>query len=238
MQTDDREHATAIRRMFARVAPRYQVMNHLMSGGLDWHWRRVAVREAALPVGGHLLDLATGTGDLAFTALKQDASLTVVGADFTPAMMRTGRQHPQGERVHWCGADALRLPFPDRSFDAVASAFLIRNLLPEDVLESFREQVRVVRPGGRVVCLDAVPPGDTPLRFVLLIYLRWVIPHLGMVVTGQRDAYTYLPHSVQAFKRPAELAAVMESAGLVEVRCRVFAFGMIALLVGIRPLVS
>ena len=222
-----------VRAMFDRIAGRYRLMNTLMTLGRDRAWRRAVVRDAALPRGGRLLDLASGTGDIALEALRQHPDAQVVAADFSLEMMRVGRRRPGGSRIAWCASDALALPFPDASFDAVTSGYLLRNVA--DRAGAFREQARVVRPGGRVVCLDTSPPPRSPLRPLVRLHLRRVIPLLGRLVAGDRSAYAYLAASTEGFKDPEELAAAMREAGLVEVRYRRFMGGTIAVHVGTRP---
>lgn len=226
------DHGARVREMFSRIAGRYDLLNRLMTFGRDGAWRRLVVAEAGLAPGARLLDLGTGTGDIAFEALRQVGGLTVVGADFTLPMMQVGRGRPGGERVLWCGADALRLPFADGVFDAVTSGYLVRNVA--DPLRAFREMARVVRPGGRVVCLDTTPPRGL-LRPLVLLHLRVVIPLLGRLVAGDADAYRYLPASTEGFKNAEELAALMRKAGLAEVRYRRLMLGSIAVHAGVRP---
>lgn len=227
------ERTAYVRQMFGRIAGRYDLMNRLMTFGQDRRWRRYAVQQAALPPAGRLLDVATGTGDIAFEALRQHPGAAVVGADFSTEMMRVGRARAGGERVTWVNGDALALPFADASFDAVSSGYLMRNVV--DVPGAFREQVRVVKPGGRVVALDTSPPPRSALRPFILLHLRAVIPLLGRLVAGDASAYTYLPESTQAFKTPEELARIMRSVGLVNVRYRRFMFGTMAVHTGTRP---
>lgn len=227
------ERAAYVRRMFGRIAQRYVLMNRLMTFGQDRRWRRYVVAEAALPPGGRLLDVATGTGDIGLQALEGDSALRVTGADFSREMMQAGKARPGGERMGWVEADALALPFPDATFDAATSGYLMRNVI--DVEGAFREQMRVVKPGGRVVCLDTTPPPHNLLRPFILLHLRVVIPLLGWLVAGEPSAYTYLPESTQAFKTPEELAAIMRQAGLVDVRYRRFMFGTMAVHSGARP---
>lgn len=219
--------------MFDRIAGRYQLMNALMTFGRDRAWRRAVVLAAGLPAGGRLLDLASGTGDIALEALRLVAGVRVTAADFSLQMMRVGRKRPGGERIDWCAADALSLPFADASFDAVTSGYLLRNVA--DRAGVFREQARVVRPGGRVVCLDTSPPPDSPLQPLVRLYLRRIIPLLGRLIAGERSAYAYLSASTEKFKTPDELAAIMREAGLVEVRYQRFMAGTIAVHVGTRP---
>jgi demethylmenaquinone methyltransferase/2-methoxy-6-polyprenyl-1,4-benzoquinol methylase len=224
---------TDVRAMFDRIAGRYRLMNALMTFGRDRLWRRAVVRAAALPAGGRLLDLASGTGDIALEALRQDPGARVTAADFSLEMMRVGRRRPGGERIAWIAADALALPFPDASFDAVTSGYLLRNVADRE--QAFREQARVVKPGGRVVCLDTSPPPASPLRPLVRLYLRRVIPLLGRLIAGERSAYAYLSASTEGFKAPEELAAIMRSAGLQQVGYQRFMAGTIAVHVGTRP---
>jgi len=222
-----------VQAMFDRIAGRYQFMNALMTFGRDRAWRRAVVLAAALPAGGRLLDLASGTGDIALEALRLDAGARVTAADFSLEMMRVGRRRPGGDRIAWCAADALSLPFADASFDAVTSGYLLRNVT--DHVGVFRERARVVRPGGRVVCLDTSPPPASPLQPLVRLYLRRIIPLLGRLIAGEHSAYTYLSASTEGFKTPSELAAIMGEAGLVEVRYQRFMAGTIAVHVGTRP---
>ncbi|MBN1120003.1 MAG: ubiquinone/menaquinone biosynthesis methyltransferase [Anaerolineae bacterium] len=230
---DSPDHARCVQAMFDRIARRYVLMNSLMTLGRDRAWRRMVVEKAALPPGGSLLDVAIGTGDIALEALRHDESIQAIGADFSQGMMRTGRARPGGDRIYWVGADAYHLPFPDASFDAVVSGFLVRNV--DDVAAVFREQVRVVRPGGRVVCLDAAPPKRSLLYPFIMFHFRVIIPLLGRLIAGDASAYTYLPDSIQSFKTPEQLAAIMREAGLVDVDYRRLMFGTMALHVGTRP---
>lgn len=226
----------AIRAMFGRLARRYDLMNRLMTIGRDRAWRRYLVGQAGLPPGGRLLDVGTGTGDIPLEALRQQPDLNqAIGADFTPAMMDIARARPGAERVRWVEADALHLPFGDGRFDAVTSSFLLRNVT--DPERALREQVRVTRPGGRVICLDTSPPPPGVLRPLVLFHLRVIIPLLGGLVAGNRADYTYLPASTEGFKTPDELAALMRRAGLSEVRHRRFMLGTMAVHVGTRPLI-
>jgi demethylmenaquinone methyltransferase/2-methoxy-6-polyprenyl-1,4-benzoquinol methylase len=233
-----------VNRMFARIAHRYDVMNRIMTGGQDVRWRQLMVREAALPPGGSFLDVATGTGDVAFEALRQagqngggpgrgtgEAPL-VVGLDFTLPMLRVGQVRAGDRPVSWAAGDTLCLPFPDDTFDAVASGFLMRNVT--DLTAALGEQRRVARPGGRVLVLDVPRPPDTLGGRLFRFYFYQVVPRLGGLISGQPDAYSYLPRSADSFVRPDELAALMEAVGLREVRYRSLMLGTVALHVGVK----
>jgi demethylmenaquinone methyltransferase/2-methoxy-6-polyprenyl-1,4-benzoquinol methylase len=218
--------ADYVQAMFGRVAKRYNLMNRLMTMGQDMSWRRFVVQQAKLPANGKLLDLATGTGDIAFEALKAVPSLQAVGADFSLPMMHVGQTLPMGDRVGWAGADALQLPFPDETFDAVTSGFLVRNVI--DIPRTFVEQLRVLKPGGRVVVLDSSPPPHNWRRPFILIHLKYIIPLLGRLLSSDASAYQYLPESTQAFKTPEELADIMRKAGVRNVQYKTFMMGTMA----------
>ena len=226
--------------MFARIAHRYDVMNRVMTAGQDKRWRKLLIEQAQLPPNGALLDIATGTGDIAFEALRQHPNLEqVVGADFTLSMMRVGQQRWAGKNgqpfkshLSWSGADTLHLPFPNNSFDAVVSGFLMRNVT--DVGGALVEQVRVCKSGGRVLILEIPRPADNWFGRLFRLYFHNVVPLAGGLITGQRDAYTYLPASADAFLRPDELKTAMETAGLRNVSYTMLMFNTIALHVGVK----
>ena len=227
------ERAQYVQDMFARIAGRYDLMNRLMTGGQDLRWRRYVIEQAQLPTNGRLLDIATGTGDIALEGQKQVPGLQAVGGDFTIEMMQAGKQIKQRQRLQWVGSDTLALPFPDNYFDAVASGFLMRNVI--DVRAAFREQLRVTKPGGRVVVLESSPPKDNFLRPFIEIHLNHVIPTLGKLITGESEAYTYLPDSTQQFQTPEALANMMWELGYTNVFYKLFMFGTVAVHVGKKP---
>jgi demethylmenaquinone methyltransferase/2-methoxy-6-polyprenyl-1,4-benzoquinol methylase len=219
--------------MFGQISDRYDLMNRLMAFGQDRAWRRQAVWAAELPPAGFLLDVGTGTGDIALEALQENSALKVMAVDFCPQMMQVGRHRPGGLKIFWCQADALELPFPDAIFDAVTSGYLVRNVT--DVHQALKEQMRVVKPGGRVVCLETSPANRNALRPLVLFYLKFVIPLLGHLIARNRAAYIYLPKSTQKFMTPDQLAVIMEGVGLKGVSYRRFMMGTMAVHVGVRP---
>ena len=227
------QRAQYVQDMFARIAGRYDLMNRLMTFGQDIRWRRCVIDQAQLPVNGRLLDIATGTGEIALEGMDRVPGLQAVGGDFTIEMMQAGKRIPQRRAIHWTGADTLALPFPDATFDAVSSGFLMRNVI--DVQKAFAEQMRVTKPGGWVVVLESSPPKENLLRPFILFHLNVIIPALGRFVTGEIEAYRYLPDSTQQFKEPETLAALMGQAGLVDIAFELFMFGTVAIHSGRKP---
>jgi demethylmenaquinone methyltransferase/2-methoxy-6-polyprenyl-1,4-benzoquinol methylase len=228
-----KERAAYVQSMFDRIAGRYNLMNRLMTFGQDLRWRKFVIQQAKLPPKGKLLDLATGTGDIAFEGLRAVPDLTAVGGDFSIGMMQVGQTLTGGERVKWVGADAIQLPFAGNSFDAVTSGYLMRNVI--DIPQALREQLRVLKPGGRIVILDTTPPPRNLLRPFILIHMRYVIPLLGRLISGNPDAYQYLPESTQKFKTPEALAGAMREAGFQNVQFKRFMFGTQAVHWGEKP---
>jgi demethylmenaquinone methyltransferase/2-methoxy-6-polyprenyl-1,4-benzoquinol methylase len=227
------ERARYVQEIFARIARRYDLMNRLMTLGQDRRWRRHVIRQAQLPPDGRLLDIGTGTGDIAYEAWRQQPGIRAVAGDFSLAMMLVGKQVARRRGLQWVGADTLALPFPANTFHAVTSGFLTRNV--GDVRGALCEQRRVTMPGGRVVILESSPPKRNLLRPFIVFYLNYVIPMLGRLVTGAADAYRYLPNSTQQFYTPQALAEHLRQAGLVDVHYRLFMFGTIAVHVGQKP---
>lgn len=230
LQPEDKSHVQA---MFGRIARRYDLMNRLMTFGRDQTWRRFVVQKTALSPTGQLLDIAAGTGDIAFEVRRQFPAAHVIAADFALPMMQVGQTRRYGNQIEWLGANALSLPFPDNIFDAIVSGFLLRNV--PDIDHTLGEQWRVLKPGGRVVTLDTTPPPATPLRPFINFHLKYIIPLLGRLISGDRIAYRYLPASTLAFKTPEELQNRFRQAGFQEVYFRTFMLGTIAVHWGHKP---
>jgi demethylmenaquinone methyltransferase / 2-methoxy-6-polyprenyl-1,4-benzoquinol methylase len=223
-----------VQEMFTRIAHRYDLMNRLMTAGQDVRWREEVIRLAQLPPQGRLLDLGTGTGDLARKALHRHPNSPVVAADFTLEMMRVGQaRHAEGlaqPRMNWTAADALCLPFPSGSFDAVVSGFLMRNV--SDVRPCLQEQYRLLKRGGRIVILDTAPPPDNLLLPFIRFHLHTVIPTLGRWISGQAEAYRYLPDSTEAFLHPQQMVLRLLEAGFCNVSFQLKMFATVAILWG------
>jgi demethylmenaquinone methyltransferase/2-methoxy-6-polyprenyl-1,4-benzoquinol methylase len=215
----------AIRSMFDRIAPVYDVMNRVMTAGLDVRWRRFTA-EAAVQPGDRVLDAACGTGDLAIADLKRGAT-KVTGLDFSERMLERARR--KDARVEWVQGDLLALPFADATFDAATVGFGVRNV--EDLELALRELRRVLRPGGRLAILEITQPRGALKPFFSLWFDR-LVPLLGKVLPGGA-AYTYLPASVKRFPGAEALAALMRDCGFGEARFRLFGGTIVALHTGV-----
>ena len=216
--------------MFARIAGRYDVLNHALSLGIDRRWRRRVVSAAGELRGRTALDLCCGTGDL--TRLFERAGARVIGVDFTPAMLRRARAK-LGSGAWLVEGDALALPLPGGAVDVAAVAFGIRNVA--DPLAALSEMARVVRPGGLVLVLEFSHPTTPPLAAAYRAYFTGVLPRVGRWVSGDGEAYEYLPRSVLRWPDPTELRASLEGAGLVECRFERFTGGIVCLHTGRVP---
>ncbi len=247
--------------MFAGISGRYDLLNHLLSLNIDRLWRKKAIRLLQPRAGERILDLCTGTADLAIELARQmrnfrgrerkpgvDSSL-IVGADFCREMVQLGdrklrnRLKTPGEDslIRLVLADALELPFPPASFDAAAVAFGIRNL--PDLEGGLREMIRVLRPGGRAALLEFTTPSSGWFRFIFQVYFHGILPRIGGLIARARDpvagrAYQYLPASVGEFPGAKELAGAMTEAGFTNVRYRHLSGGIACIHLGERPMKS
>jgi demethylmenaquinone methyltransferase/2-methoxy-6-polyprenyl-1,4-benzoquinol methylase len=209
-----------VRAMFDRIAPVYDAMNHLMTVGLDGRWRRLAA-DAVVEPGDDVLDACCGTGDLALAGERAGGRVT--GLDFSERMLERARR--KSGTIEWVRGDLLALPFPDASFDAATVGFGVRNV--EDLEAGLRELDRVLKPRGRLACLEITRPRGV-LRPFFRLWFDGLVPLAGKVLPGGK-AYTYLPASVRRFPGPEDLAEVMRRAGLAEVQWRLLGGGIVAL---------
>lgn len=226
MNTNPEERAHAVQQMFSRIAPRYDLMNRLMTGGMDVRLRKIVIRKAQLTQESSLLDLGAGTGDLAKEAYRQVPGAQITAADFTLGMMQSGQQRP-GPRLDWSAADALHIPFADETFDAVVSGFLLRNVV--NLQQALREQYRVLKPGGVFVSLDTTKPRRNLLTPLIYFHTHKVIPFLGNLLTGDRDAYVYLPTTTDNFLSAEALTAHLAAAGFKEIEYQRHMFDTVAI---------
>jgi demethylmenaquinone methyltransferase/2-methoxy-6-polyprenyl-1,4-benzoquinol methylase len=223
-----------VRAMFGRIVPRYDLMNRIMTGGRDVAWRKMVARQVCADQAKLVLDAATGTGDLAF-ALRDAGAKRVVGLDFTDGMIATAVKKAAREQrtgVAFLVGDALRLPFADGSFDACTVGFGLRNMVSFEA--ALREMRRVLRPGGRFVCLEMTPFRRPILGPLFRVYFEQGVPLVGGILSGDLKAYRYLPRSVTVFPAAHELADLMRTVGFAEVEYQLLAFGTVAIHSGLR----
>jgi demethylmenaquinone methyltransferase/2-methoxy-6-polyprenyl-1,4-benzoquinol methylase len=229
------EKAAYVERMFARIAPGYDRMNRIMTGGMDQGWRAFAVAAVAPPAAGRALDIGAGTGDFLIELAGWLPDGLAVGVDFTVPMMRAGlpKLARYRERAAFVGGDALCLPFPDETFDAITTGFTLRNVT--DIAGAFREMWRIARPGCVMACLEVARPSNPLIRLGHRIYFERVVPLLARALGADPTAYTYLPHSARAFPQPEALAQIMQECGWSQVRYRRLGFGAVAVHIGSKP---
>lgn len=222
-----------IRGMFGRIVPRYDLMNRLMTGGQDERWRRKAVRYALVAGNTIALDIATGTGDLAL-ALANGGFERVVGLDFSEGMIEAAEAKRGGRAgVSFVVGDAMKLPFADSSVDACTVSFGLRNM--PDYGAALREFARVLKPGGRLVCLELTPFQKPVLGSLFKAFFTRVVPLVGGLLSGDREAYRYLPTSVAAFPDARSLAGLMRQSGFDEVTIEFVGAGTVAIHVATKP---
>jgi demethylmenaquinone methyltransferase/2-methoxy-6-polyprenyl-1,4-benzoquinol methylase len=224
--------------MFSRIASQYDLMNRLITVGQDRRWRKEIIRRVSLPLNGCLLDLGTGTGSLAQEAFYQYPTCHIIAADFTLEMMYLGKSRYRkissiNHGVNWCAADAHCLPFPDNTFDAIVSSFLLRNVC--DIRQSLADQFRILKIGGKFVALDTTPPTHYLFSPFTLFYLHVIVPFMGKIITDHAEDYKYLAISTENFFYPKELIAYLIEAGFQDVNYRLMMFGSIAIYWGCKP---
>ncbi len=238
------QKADYVRQSFARIASGYDQTNRVMTFGLDLAWRVRVVDAVAPPASGRALDVGTGTGDFLPMLAAWMPDGVAVGIDFCLPMMQEGwpkldtvtRQNAPGSvppgTATFVGGDALQLPFPDASFDAITTGFVMRNVT--DINAAMREMWRVARPGGVLACLEVARPGNPLLRMGHRFYFEKIVPFIGGLLTGERRFYTYLPQSASYLPPPDELARVMRAAGWQHVHYRLLGLGAVAVHVATR----
>jgi demethylmenaquinone methyltransferase / 2-methoxy-6-polyprenyl-1,4-benzoquinol methylase len=222
--------------MFDSIAPRYDLLNRVLSAGLDQKWRRRAVAELRLDRSSRVLDLCTGTADLALATVAQHGDASVIAVDFSHAMLRLGldkvRSSGHGSQIRIVRGDATRIPLADGAYDAATIGFGIRNVAQPHLALS--ELARVLKPGGRLAILEFGQPRIPGIRTLYSWYFRYLLPAIGKLVSHHQSAYSYLPASVGTFPPPAEFARTLESHGFTKVRSVPLTFGIVYLYVGSR----
>lgn len=216
--------------MFDRIAPRYDLLNSVLSFGADARWRRVAARRARLGPGSSALDIACGSGKLTRELCRRAPGGLVVGLDFSSRML--GLAARQAEGAVYVRGDGLHLPFPDAAFQAVTVAFGLRNFVDPEL--ALREMLRVLKPGGRALVLEFVRPRPGVVGRAYRAYLRWGLPRVGGLLSGDPTAYRYLSQSVDSYRSASELVEMARSAGWREVGVRLLTLGTVALVEGRR----
>jgi len=225
------DKAAYVRSMFDRIAPRYDLMNAVMTLGQHQRCRRAAARLAQPPRAGLALDLATGTGDFAAALREVEPTCRVVGTDFALEMMRLG-QTKYAARVAFAAGDMLGLPLLDDTFDCAVNGFVLRNVT--DVRAAFAEMYRVLKPGGRAVSLEITSPRAPIWKNIFGLYFDHVMPHIGGWLSGNPDAYRYLPQSVRDFLAPEQVIELMRAVGFRDAYFRRWALGSMAVYVGTK----
>lgn len=219
-----KERGEYVQDMFTRIAHRYDLMNRLMTAGQDVRWREQVIQQAGIKPNARLLDLGAGTGDLAREALRQQPDAKVVAADFTLEMMRVGQLSGS---LPWSATDALSLPFEEDAFDAIVSGFLMRNV--GDIQGALKEQYRTLKPGGHIVILDTTKPKRNLFSPFIWLHMHVLIPLVGGLLSGFKDAYNYLPDSTEEFVTAKEMVVRMAAVGFKRINFDVLMFGTIAI---------
>lgn len=238
MSSSERERADQVRDIFDRIARRYDLLNRVISFHLDTYWRNKAVRAALRGGERRVVDLGTGTGDLALAAAGAiGEGGRIVGIDFSHEMLRLAlrkkESDPRGAKTLYVRGTALGTPFRDASFDAATTAFVLRNVT--DLALFFSEAYRLLKPGGRLVSLDMFPPSGFPFSFFYSLYFHRLMPWLGARLAGDREAYRYLSRTVKEFHAPEMIAETIRRAGFVNVRLEKFLNGAVCLHAGDKP---
>lgn len=223
--------------MFDSIAPKYDLLNHLLSGGIDRRWRRTVVRRVTALHPRRILDVATGTGDLAIAMARRIPQARIVGGDLSEGMLARGREkvaaRKLNDRITLQEEDALALSFADDTFDAVTVAFGARNF--ENLESGLREMGRTLRPGGQLFILEFSKPKNNLFAKVYYFYFKKILPAIGRLVSSDENAYTYLPASVMSFPCGEEMGAILRSAGYEVEEIRPFTMGIASLYVAKKP---
>ncbi|TXG87597.1 MAG: bifunctional demethylmenaquinone methyltransferase/2-methoxy-6-polyprenyl-1,4-benzoquinol methylase UbiE [Thermomicrobiales bacterium] len=221
-----------VRSMFDRIVPRYDLLNHLMTFGMDFRWRWMIAKRAAA-MGDRVLDVACGTGDVAFD-IRAAGAREVIGLDFSPVMIEAAKAKARERNadIDFLVGNAMALPFPDNTFDACTVSFGLRNM--PDYTAAIAEMTRVLRPGGRFICLETTPYRKPVLGPLFAFYFTQIMPLVGGILSGDSAAYRYLPKSVASFPTSTQLVMLMRAAGLTNTHVSMLGFGTVAIHAGVK----
>lgn len=226
-----------VQQMFDTIVPRYDLMNHVMTVGMDFRWRKMVAKQASTfkngEPGDFVVDVACGTGDVAFEVERAGVPL-VTGLDYSSGMIAEAQRKAKKRRsdVNFLEGDAMNMPFEDGKASAATISFGMRNL--PDYAAGVREMARIVKPGGKVICLEMTPYHRPILKIGFNFYFDQIVPIIGKLLTGEYEAYKYLPDSVKRFPNADELAETFREAGLIDVKYNLLGFGSVALHVGVK----
>ncbi len=222
-----------ISRMFSAIAPKYDLLNRLLSAGMDKRWRKTAVGKLNAKNGGLFLDVATGTCDVALELKRQFPGAKIIGIDFAHEMLAVGKKKTAGRGIHLGRGDALSLPFKDGIFDGATCAYGVRNF--SSLGDGLREMMRILKPGGAVSILEFTTPSNAVIRALYLFYFGKILPLVGRIISGHPEAYTYLPRSVLDFPDRRRLAEIFEESGFTNVVVKPLSFGITDLITARKP---
>lgn len=234
---DVRGKSQQVREMFDNIAPAYDFMNRAMTFGIDRWWRRKAVDMLRRHPHENILDVATGTGDLAMLLARRTEARSITGIDLSEGMIEVGRRKISESglsgRITLTAGDCLNLPMADSTFDAVTVAYGVRNF--ENLLKGYGEMLRVLRPGGFITVIELSTPANPLVRPLYKLYTRWIIPAVGRMVSKDVRAYSYLPESIAAVPQRSEMTALMQQAGFEDARFRTLTFGTCTIYTARKP---
>lgn len=235
---DTRRKSEQVRAMFDNIAPAYDFMNRAMTFGIDRIWRRKAVDMLqAAPSRNEILDIATGTGDLAMLIARRTDTKHVTGVDLSEVMLEVGRRKVAeaglADRISFSAADCLALPFADNTFNCVTAAYGVRNF--ENLLDGYREMLRVLQPGGMIMVIELSTPTSPLVRPFYKLYTKWLIPTVGRLISHDSRAYAYLPESIAAVAQGQEMLDLMQKAGFEHAQCRTLTFGTCSVYTASKP---
>ncbi len=236
-QHDSRRKSQQVKEMFDNIAPAYDFMNRAMTFGIDRCWRRKAVKMLCCYPHDTILDIATGTGDLAILLAKLSKAKTITGIDLSEGMINVGRKKVEKigmtSRITLTTGDCLNMPFHNDSFHAITAAYGVRNF--ENLLQGYKEMLRVLRPGGAITIIELATPTSPIIKPLYKLYTRYIIPLVGRLISKDVRAYSYLPESIAAVPQRRQMTDLMEQAGFINAQYRTLTFGTCCIYMAFKP---